>query len=145
MNVLSLQCWYRKKDIIYLLSIGNWSDERKIHQIIKFPVSSGHVHKQHLKAKNKSSFCPNICLHSSPLQQLPLLWFKWRLHWVSMSPMEETFISILHSEYYSSTQFVTDVPIVPTEASRREKWLIDIEAWKTCFERRGIWSKRRIH
>ena len=49
--------------------------------------------------------------------------------------MEGTFTSILHSEYYSSIQFATDVPIVPSEASRREKWLIDVKAWKEMFRK----------
>lgn len=51
-----------------------------------------------------------------------------------MSAMEGPFILIFHSEHNNSTWFISDVPIVLSEASRPEKWFIDIKAWEEHFQ-----------
>ena len=48
--------------------------------------------------------------------------------------MEEPFISISHPEHSSPTGFATDVPSAPSQASHREKWLLDIKAWEELFQ-----------
>lgn len=47
-----------------------------------------------------------------------------------MSAVEGPFISIFHSEHLNPTQFIADVPTVPSEATPRDKWLIDFKAWE---------------
>ena len=55
--------------------------------------------------------------------------------------MEGPFILIFHSDNYHGTQFISAVPIVPSEASRRDRWLIDIKAWEELF--RETWYQNQ--